>query len=150
MADADKTLGILFELEDAGGLGVKVGILEGATHKDDSGRQTLIAEYAMHNEYGTRRIPPRAAFRVTADHRAEEWAELLADLLWAGVAPKDALTQVGGQIVADIQESIDQWRNPPNAPATIKRKRSKRDNPLVDSGDMLDAVSLALTGQGGD
>lgn len=148
MAAADKTLGELFDLADGEGLGVKAGILEGATHKDEEGREMLIAEYAMHNEFGTRRIPPRAAFRVTADARADEWTELLADLLWGGVAPRDALTQTGGQIVADIQESIDMWRNPPNAPATIRRKRSKRDNPLVDSGDMLDTVSFALTGRG--
>lgn len=148
MAAADKTLGPLFALAEDDGLGVKAGILEGATHKDDGGRETLIAEYAMHNEYGTRRIPPRPAFRVTADQRADEWADLLAGLLWSGVSSRNALTRTGGRIVADMQESIDKWRRPPNAPSTIRRKRSKRDNPLVDSGDMLDAVGFALTGRG--
>ena len=47
MADADKTLGDLFELADAGGLGVKVGVLEGAVHTDEKGRSVSVAEYAI-------------------------------------------------------------------------------------------------------
>lgn len=148
MAGADKTLGDLFELAEASGLGVKVGVLEGATHTDEKERSVPVAEYAMANEYGTRRIPPRAAFRFTADARMSEWEDLLATRLWDGVDPRDALVQTGGRMAADIQEAIDQWKNPPNAPATIARKRSKRDNPLVDSGDLLDAVDFALTGPG--
>lgn len=148
MAGADKTLGDLFELAEAGGLGVKVGVLEGAVHTDEKGRSVPVAEYAMANEYGTRRIPPRAAFRSTADARMGEWEDLLATRLWDGVDPRDALIQAGGRMAADIQEAIDQWTYPPNKPSTIARKRSKRDNPLVDSGDLLDAVDFALTGPG--
>ena len=96
MAGADKTLGDLFELAEAGGLGVKVGVLEGATHTDEKGRSVPVAEYAMANEYGTRRIPPRAAFRFTADARMSEWEDLLATRLWDGVDPRDALVQTGG------------------------------------------------------
>lgn len=148
MADADKTLGDLFELADAGGLGVKVGVLEGAVHTDEKGRSVSVAEYAMANEYGTRRILPRAVFRFTADARMGEWEDLLATRLWDGVDPRDALVQTGERMAADIQEAIDQWAYPPNKPSTIARKRSKRNNPLVDSGDLLDAVDFALTGPG--
>lgn len=148
MAAADGTLGELFALAEAGGLGVKVGILDGATHTDENGRTVPIAEYAMANEYGTRRVPPRAAFRTTADERMDEWEEMLGALLGSGMDARAALTQVGEQVVADIQEAIDQWREPRNAASTIARKRGKRDNPLVDSGDMLRAVNFALTGPG--
>ena len=148
MAGADKTLGDLFELADAGGLGVKVGVLEGAVHTDEKGRSVPVAEYAMANEYGTRRIPPRAALRATADARMGEWEDLLATRLWDGVNPRDALVQTGGRMAADIREAIDQWAYPPNKPSTIARKRSKRDNPLVDSGDLLDAVDFTPTGPG--
>lgn len=63
---------------------------------------------------------------------------------------RTALARVGGVVADDIRESIDQWRNPPNRLSTIRRKRSGRDNPLVDSGDYMDAVDFALTGAGGD
>lgn len=148
MAGADGPLGPLFELAEADGLGIKVGVLAGAMHTDEKGHSVPVAEYAMANEYGTRRIPPRAAFRATADARMGEWEDLLATRLWDGVDPRDALIQTGGRMAADIQEAIDQWAYPPNKPSTIARKRSKRDNPLVDSGDLLDAVDFALTGPG--
>ena len=148
MAAADGPLGPLFELAEADGLGIKVGVLAGAMHTDEKGRTVPVAEYAMANEYGTRRIPPRAAFRSTADARMGEWEDLLATRLWDGVDPRDALIQTGGRMAADIQEAIDQWAYPPNKPSSIARKRSKRDNPLVDSGDLLDAVDFALTEPG--
>lgn len=148
MAAADGTLGALYELAEAGGLGVKVGILEGATHKDKKGRSVSIVEYAMANEYGTRRIQSRAAFRTTADERMGEWEEMLAGLIQGGLEPRKALKQVGEQVVADIQEAIDEWKNPENAPSTIARKRGKENDPLMDSGDMMRAVKLALTGPG--
>lgn len=146
MAAADGPLGPLFELAEADGLGIKVGVLAGAMHTDEKGR--TVAEYAMANEYGTRRIPPRAAFRSTADARMGEWEDLLVTRLWDGLNPRDALAQTGGRMVVDFREGIDQWLDPPNAPATIARKRSKQDNPLVDSGDLGDAVDFALTGPG--
>ena len=58
MADADKTLGDLFELAEAGGLGIKVGVLEGAVHTAEEGHSVPVAEYAMANEYGTARGVP--------------------------------------------------------------------------------------------
>lgn len=148
MAAADGPLGPLFELAEADGLGIKVGILAGAVHTDKKGRTVPVAEYAMANEYGTRRIPSRAAFRSTADARMSEWEDLLVTRLWDGLDPRDALAQTGGRMVEDLQEGINEWELPSNAPATIARKRSKQDNPLVDSGDLVDAVAFALTGPG--
>lgn len=148
MAAADGPLGPLFELAEADGLGIKVGVLAGAMHTDKKRRSVPVAEYAMANEYGTRRIPPRAAFRSTADARMSEWEDLLVTRLWDGLNPRDALVQTGGRMAADIQEAIDQWPDPPNKPSTIARKRSKQDNPLVDSGDLRKAVNFALTGPG--
>lgn len=148
MGGADGSLNDLYSLAQDGPLSLLVGILAGATHTDERGHSVAIAEYAMANEFGTRRIPPRPAFRATADARMEEWEALLADLLGSGMDARAALEQVGAQIAEDIRESIDQWRVPPNAPETIARKRSKTDNPLVDSGDMLHAVNYHVSGQG--
>lgn len=146
MAGADKTLGDLFELAEAGGLGVKVGVLEGATHKAENGQNVHIIDYAMANEYGTRRIPPRAAFRTTADVRGVEWAEILGRLIQDGVDPRDALAQTGKLAAEDIATSISEWKKPRNAASTVARKG--RDNPLVESGDLMNAVDFVLTGPG--
>ena len=102
MAAADGPLGPLFELAEADGLGIKVGVLAGAMHTDEKGRSVPVAEYAMANEYGTRRIPPRAAFRSTADARISEWEDLLATRLWDGLDPRDALAQTGGLVEIEL------------------------------------------------
>ena len=51
MAAADGPLGPLFELAEADGLGIKVGVLAGAMHTDEKRRTVPVAEYAMANEY---------------------------------------------------------------------------------------------------
>ena len=148
MAAADRPLDELFRLADAGGLGISVGVLEGATHREENGRTIPVAEYAMHNEFGTSRIPPRPAFRATADLRMDEWAGLLSDLLAGGVPAEPALTQGGGEAADSLREAIEDWATPPNAPSTIARKRSGRDNPLVNTGDLVDAVDFAIVRHG--
>ena len=134
-------------------LRLKIGVLEGATHQpvnkkgEPVGEPIPVAEYAMYNEFGTQRIPARPFLRTSVDTFAEEsWLPELADLLREGVAPEVALNRVGLQAQADIRQVIEEWDSPPNAPSTIKRKRSKRDNPLVDSGDLLDAIDYHVGG----
>ena len=137
-------------LPDAGrDLRLKIGVLEGATHTTGgrNARAIAVAEYAMYNEYGTLRIPSRPFLRFALDSFGEAaWLPELADLLREGVEPEAALARVGAQAQADVRRVIEAWAEPPNSPATIARKRSKRDNPLVDSGDLLDAIDFEIEG----
>lgn len=137
---------ILFDLEPLTGddLQLAVGVLENATHTDEKGNTMRIVEYAMANEYGTTRIPSRPAFRTAADEHAEEWAEKMGELLNNGADPEVALEVVGGLAMDDIRQTIEAWKTPPNASSTIARKRSKRDNPLVDSGDYMDSIDYEI------
>lgn len=127
-------------------LQLRVGVLEGATHTDAKGRSIPVAEYAMHNEYGTRRIPSRPFLRTSLDIYGEAWAAELSDLISEGVDPEDALERVGAMAQADIRRVIEEWATPPNKESTIRRKRSQRDNPLVDSGDLQDAIAYDVYG----
>ena len=130
-----------------------IGVLAGATHQpvnrkgEPVGEPIPVAEYAAYNEFGTQRIPARPFLRTSVDMFAEEsWLPELADALKEGVPPETALNRVGLQAQADIRRVIEEWKDPPNAPSTIKRKRSGRDNPLVDSGDLLDAIDYHVEG----
>lgn len=130
-------------------LRLKIGVLEGATHTTagKNARSIAVAEYALYNEYGTRRVPSRPFLRFALDTFAEAaWLPELAAQLREGVDPQTALTRVGAQAQADVRRVIEAWAQPPNSPATIARKRGKRDNPLVDSGDLLDAIDFEIEG----
>lgn len=152
-------------------LELRVGVLEGATHTDESGRTIPVAEYAIYNEFGATirvtpkmraflhhkgihlkaeteelRIPPRPAVRGTVDEYGDDWAWMLARLLGKGVDPETALRQVGEVATADMKRTIESWAEPPNAPATVASKRSHRNNPLVDSGDYVDSIDYEVRG----
>lgn len=144
--DADRYLMRLQELTGENAA-IKVGVLENATAFSKSGKPVRVAEYAMYNEYGTQDIPTRPAFRSTVKEYGDDWADLVGTLILDhGLSGKDALAQVGAEAVDAIQEAIDKWETPPNKPATIKRKRSKRNNPLVDKGAYMDAIAMAPVG----
>ena len=50
--------------------------------------------------------------------------------------------RVGEYVQGEIRGSITALREPPNAPATIKRKR--RSNPLIDTGTMSRSVTFVV------
>ena len=167
MADSvDAQLVDLYELtgED---IGLKIGVLEGATsirkpkkskkkkkakkEKDEGGekpaareRVMKVAEYAMHNEYGTDTIPPRPALRTTHDDCEEEWFELLENLIDGGEEPEQALRAVGEQAVNAVMRAIEDWSDPPNKQSTVDYKNSGRNDPLIDQGDYLAAISYQI------
>lgn len=141
--DVDALLADLYALtgED---IGLQIGVLEGTTTVARDGSTMQVAEYAAYNEFGTENIEPRPAVRRTHDLREEEWSEYLGNLIAGGEEPEQALDSVGQQAAADIQEAIEEWKEPPNKPSTIKRKRSGRDNPLVDKGAYSDSISYQI------
>ncbi len=144
-------------------LRLKVGVLYGATHttapkepKDGKKRKKQaqpttiqVAEYAIYNEYGTQRIPSRPFMRFSLDTFAESaWIPELAQLIKEGMDPETAFNRVGLQAQADVRRVIEAWKEPENKKSTIRHKRSGRDNPLVDTGDLLDAIDYELEGAG--
>lgn len=121
---------------------VRVGYWAGETDAEQ-------LQKAIWNEFGTRRIPERPAVRTAirggkasneALLKSEAVKIVKAAAIGHGAAPikTNALRRLGVKVKGDIQDEIDAWSTPPNAPSTIAKKGSS--NPLIDTGAMKSAV----------
>ena len=125
---------------------VRVGFLESATGQDGE----PIAVRAVVNNFGApaRGIPPRPFFsNMVAEESPQLPARLARVLVAADYNVDVALGRMGDGLKAALVRSIDATTAPPLAPATIARKGFSK--PLVDSGDMRNAVSADLVGGDG-
>ena len=132
-------------LQNAGTGGVKdvkVGFFSSARYPD--GRP--VAQVALSHEFGVRdqdgRIstPERPFFRLALREAEEPLTAYLKKAIGADlVLTKPVASGAGAMLKGAIQQSIVKLRDPPNTPATIKRKGSS--NPLIDTGTMRLAVS---------
>ncbi len=148
--DEEKLDGVLRHLY-AANKSLKVGILEGAQTTSEG---PSIAEIAYWNEFGTKNdeeqevIPARPFFRNAISDNTDTWAESIkSQLKTMGVTDKNVVEKVlkkTGQLMrSDIQQSISKGGFEPNHPYTIKMKGG-RSTPLVDTGDMRNAVSYEV------
>lgn len=117
-----------------------VGFFESA--KYDDGIQ--VAQVAFWQEYGTIKIPPRPFFRNAITKNAKKWVDTLETALKSTDGNfKKAFGILGEVAVGDIKTSITNLGSPPNAPATIKSKKSS--NPLIDTGLMRNSVTYEVS-----
>lgn len=143
----DKYQKFLAKMAEIAG-GVKAGILNNATTTDGKS----IAEYAVYNEFGTSRIPARPFMRTTAKEKPKQWiGEMVRHIRGRATDPaiwKQALGVAGESMKSDIKDSIQNGSWVPNAPATIAAKKRKGkvepDHPLMDTGQMIAAVSYEV------
>jgi hypothetical protein len=118
---------------------LRVGFLEGATAPNGD---SMPLRAAM-NEFGTRKIPARPFFRNMVAAKSGEWPEGIATALRAhDYDTTKALELTGHAIKGQLQQSIKDTNSPPLAPSTIKRKGF--DKPLVQTGDMMNAVDFEV------
>jgi len=121
------------------GAAVRAGFFEKATYPDG----TPVAAVAAYNEFGTSRIPARPFMRNTIAQHEGQWGERLGKALVAtGYDTSRCLGLAGESIALQIQDSIQQMRTPPNAPATIAQKGF--DKPLIDTGQMYRSVTYEV------
>lgn len=123
----------------AGGT-VRVGILETQTYPTKDGKGDVsVAQVAYWNEYGTANIPARPFFRNTIAEKQDEWADNAASILQhADGDVGKALALIGEGVKGDIVEAIQNFREPENAPSTVKKKGFNK--PLIDTGDLWRAI----------
>ena len=121
-------------VDKAAGGTVRVGIIESQTYPDGES----VAQVAYWNEYGTATIPARPFFRNTIAEKQDEWAEKAAELLKQSDDTSHVLALIGEGVKGDIVETIQNFREPENAPSTVKRKGF--DKPLIDTGDLWRAI----------
>lgn len=119
---------------------VRIGILETQTYPAKDGKADVsVAHVAYWNEYGTATIPSRPFFRNTIAEKQDEWAESSANILKSVDGDvKQALALIGEGVKGDIVETIQNFREPENAPSTVKKKGFNK--PLIDTGDLWRAI----------
>lgn len=114
---------------------LSVGFLEGATAPNGDS----IPLRAALNEFGHGNVPPRPFFRNMIAAKSQEWPAAVGDLLKANdYDAVKTLEKVGEGIEGQLQQSINDLTSPPLAESTIRRKGF--DKPLIEHGDMLNAV----------
>ena len=100
---------------------VRVGIIEQANYDGSDGES--VAQVAFWNEYGTATIPPRPFFRNTIAQHKDEWPKQAAEMLEVnGGDVRQALADIGEVVKGQIKMTIQDFREPPNAAATVKQK----------------------------
>lgn len=138
-------------------MGLKVGVLEGATYPDGMN----VATVAYLNEYGGHN-PPRPFLKTTVDKEGKKWMKgVRNNLKKMGVtreSMKTVLEMLGQTAQGDIKTTISQWSptNPrPNKPATIaaKARRARAgkgtvgidpNRVLIDTGRMIQSIDYEV------
>lgn len=125
---------------------VEAGYLGGTTENGVS-----LPMIAAIQEYGTTQagknhsvtIPARPFMRATVVEKQGEWpSELAKALRDNNLNAGKALAAMGEKIATQIEASARNWTDPPNAPATIKKKGF--NDPLVGAGDLLDKADYRV------
>lgn len=118
---------------------VRVGIIRQATYENGKS----VAQVAYWNEYGTAHIPPRPFFRQTIAKHKNEWPAKAAAIMRqnGGDVPK-TLALMGEGIKGQVVETIQNFRDPPNATYTVRKKGF--DKPLIDTGTLWRSIDYEV------
>ena len=104
-----------------------------------------IPERAALNEFGvpSRGQPPRPFFRNMVASKSPEWPDAIGGLLLKNDFDAARALEVAGEAIkAQLQQSITDLTSPALARSTVDRKGF--DKPLVEHGDMLNAVEFEV------
>ena len=141
--EGDKFFRQIDELQDKE---VFVGFQAGKVADD---RGVDMAQIAMWNELGTSTAPSRPFLRKSVDENADPINAMCAQQLksiTAGGTAEQSLKQIGVFGVGLVQEKIESGSYEPNAPSTIRKKKS--DKPLIDTGKMRQSVKYVIRKKG--
>lgn len=115
-----------------------IGIQEGNPTVDG----LLVSQIMFWNEYGTKNIPERSFMRGWFDSHLPAIKKIVQDLyeqVADGKITAEKAVKLLGQWGQDqLRKSILDFTTPPNAPATIRRKKSS--HPLIDTGQALNSI----------
>lgn len=125
-------------------MGVEVGVRGEDAQREGGGPSNV--EIAEFHEFGLGNNPERSFIRATIDNNV-----LVYRLLVKGLAKKvyrlkmterDALTILGMKVKSDIQKRIREGIAPELKPATKARKGGKKDTPLIDTAQLIRAITF--------
>lgn len=104
-----------------------------------------VSQIASWNTKGTKYIPARDFFAYYREDIRQEAKKIALDITRKFNAGQDITTDVnimGIQGANILRNAITDLREPPNAPSTIRQKKSS--NPLIDTGLMRQAVTWKI------
>lgn len=129
---------------------VTVGIHSDAGQHDDAGM--TVAQLGAIHEYGSdaAHIPERSFLRSAMAKNRKKYRDNIAKIVDSALKGKrdarDGMGLLGRQAEGDIKLTIRDLKDPPNAPSTIAQKKGV-DNPLIDTGQMLNSVRWKYEGE---
>lgn len=139
---------ILDDIIDRIGGNLKTGKLNIVTVGVHGFEDSEVIEYALANEFGTRKIPSRPFIRQTYDkfekEIREEGFKLYQAYIEGEIDREQALFAWGQFFVNLIQNEINEGNNfVENKPATLKAKGGNK-NPLQDSGRLQQSIKSVV------
>lgn len=128
----------------ARGKSVSVGFFANATYGSKSASPgKKVAEVAALNEFGTSRAPARPFFRTMIAEKSPRWGARLGKLAVHYKYDSELILRgMGESIQGDLVESINEWKEPPNAPSTAAKKGFNK--PLIDKGHMRNSAAYEV------
>jgi hypothetical protein len=129
---------------------VTVGIHSDAGRHDEA--EMTVAQLGAIHEYGSEaaHIPERSFLRSTMNAKRKKYLADIAKIADGAIQGKrdarDGMRLLGRQAEGDVKKSIRDLKDPPNAPSTIAQKKGV-DNPLIDTGQMLNSVRWKYEGE---
>ena len=142
--------GILNALRDLERKELEVGWFESAKYPDG----VPVAYVMSIQEYGSiaRAIPPRPFFMPTIESKREEWTTLTNNFASAIISgrftPEQALNNLGVTISADVRGTINNIREPPLSPRSLRQRRRMgitSDTPLRRTGYTLSTLTYVVS-----
>lgn len=130
------------ELKKLEKLEVQVGYWRGEKAYDDGAELVDIAAF---NELGTSTIPARPFMKQSFENHESDLqgaCDTVNALISNGSTAEQALVTLGDFCKALVQEEIVNGGFEPNAPSTIRKKKSER--PLIDTGYMRQNVDFKI------
>lgn len=130
---------------------IQVGFFETAKYEDG----TPIAYVAAIQEFGHGPIPPRPFMRPAELENKSKWQAGIAagvkSALNGAITIDHALEQVGMVAAGDVRKAVKAVTAPPLAESTVRARQSRKKGkkaasrkPLVDTGQMIQAVTSAV------
>ena len=135
------------QLEELAKMEVRIGYQAGEATDD---RGVDMCDIAAWNELGTSGMPSRPFLRQTMDEHGDEitaFCKAQAAAIADGGSAETCLKRIGIFLKGLVQNQITEGSFEPNAPSTIKKKKS--DKPLIDTGLMRELVNYFIKQKGG-
>jgi hypothetical protein len=109
----------------------------------DEAEGMTVAQIGAIHEFGGGNSPERSFLRSTMGKKRDKYISDIGKIAKSAIQGKrdarDGMGLLGRQAEGDIKLAIRDMKEPPNAPSTIRQKKGE-DNPLIDTGQMLNSI----------